>query len=35
MFDDKAEPQLVLKVLLQVSIRELHNSIVSDPNDSD
>ena len=33
MFDDKTEPQLVPKFLLQVSVRELHNILVSDPND--
>ena len=33
MFDDQIEPQLVPKFLLQVSVRELHNSLVSDPND--
>ena len=33
MFDDETEPQLVPKVLHQVSVRELHNSLVSDPND--
>ena len=33
MFDDQIEPQLVPKLLLQVSVRELHNSPVSDPND--
>ena len=33
MFDDQTEPQLVPKCLLQVSVRELHNSLVSDPND--
>ena len=33
MFDDKIEPQLVPKLLLQVSVRELHNSLVSYPND--
>ena len=33
MFDDQTEPQLVPKLLLQVSVRELHNSLVSDPND--
>ena len=33
MLDDQTEPQLVPKFLLQVSIRELHNSLVSDPND--
>ena len=32
MLDDKAEPQLVPKLLLQVSVRELHNSLVIDPN---
>ena len=33
IFDDQIEPQLVPKLLLQVSIRELHNTLVSDPND--
>ena len=33
MLDDQSEPQLVPKLLLQVSVRELHNSLVSDPND--
>ena len=33
MFDDQTEPQLVPKWLLQVSVRELHNILVSDPND--
>ena len=33
MFDDQTEPQLVPKFLLQVSVRELHNRIVSDPYD--
>ena len=33
MFDDHTEPQLVPKHLLQVSVRELHNSLVSDTND--
>ena len=33
MLDDQIEPQLVPKLLLQVSVRELHNSLVSDPND--
>ena len=32
MFDDHAEPQLFTKNLLQVSVRELHNSLVSEPN---
>ena len=32
MLDDQTEPQLVTKFLLQVSVRELHNSLVSDPN---
>ena len=35
MLDDQTEPQLVPIILLQVSVRELHNSIVSDPNDGD
>ena len=34
MFDDQTEPQLVPKLLLQVSVRKLHNSLVSDTNDS-
>ena len=33
MFDDQTEPQLVTKFLLQVSVRELHTSLVSDTND--
>ena len=33
MFDDQTKHRLVPKLLLQVSIRELHNSLVSDPND--
>ena len=33
VLDDQSEPQLVPKLLLQVSVRELHNSLVSDPND--
>ena len=32
MFDDQTEPQLVSKLLPQVSVRELHNILVSDPN---
>ena len=32
MLDDQTEPQLVPKILLQVSLREIHNSLVSDPN---
>ena len=32
-FDDHTEPQLVPKLLPQVSIRELHNSLVRDPKD--
>ena len=32
MFDDLTESQLVPKLLLQVSVRELHNRHVSDPN---
>ena len=35
MLDDKTEPQLVPIFLLRVSVRELYNSLVSDPNDSD
>ena len=33
MFDDQRETQLVPKILLHVSVRELHNILVSDPND--
>ena len=33
MFDYQTEPQIVPKLLLQVSVRELHNSLVIDPND--
>ena len=33
VLDYQTEPQLVPKLLLQVSVRELHNSLVSDPND--
>ena len=33
MLDNHTEPQLFPKLLLQVSVRELHNSLVSDPND--
>ena len=33
MFDDQTEPQIVPKLLLQVSVIELHNILVSDPND--
>ena len=33
MLYDQTEPQLVPKFLLQVSVRELHNSLVSDTND--
>ena len=33
LFDDQTEPQLVPIFLLQVYIRELHNSLVSDPDD--
>ena len=32
MFDDQTEPQLVSKLLFQVYVREMHNSLVSDPN---
>ena len=31
--DYQTEPQIVPKFLLQVSVRELHNILVSDPND--
>ena len=33
MLYDQTEPQLVPKFLFHVSVRELHNSLVSDPND--
>ena len=33
MFDDQFEPQLVPKWFLQVYVREMHNILVSDPND--
>ena len=33
MLDDQTEPQLVPNILRRVSARELHNSLVSDPND--
>ena len=33
VLDDQTKPQLVPTVLLQVSVMELHNSLVSDPND--
>ena len=32
IFADQIEPQLVPKLLLQVSVRELHNSLISDSN---
>ena len=32
MLDDQIEPQLVPTLLLKVSVRVLHNSLVSDPN---
>ena len=35
MFDDPTEPQLVPKLLLQVSVRKIHNSLVIDRNDGD
>ena len=34
MFDDQTEPQLFPKLLLRVSVRELHNILVIDPNGS-
>ena len=33
LLDDQTEPQLVSTLLPQVSVRELHNRLVSDPND--
>ena len=33
IFDYQTEPQLVQNILLQLSVIELHNSLVSDPND--
>ena len=33
LLEDQTEPQLVPKLLLQVSVRELHNSLVIDPKD--
>ena len=33
MLDDQTEPQLVPKLLLKVSVIELHNSLGSDPID--
>ena len=33
MLYDQTEPQLVPTFLLQVSVKELHNNLVSDPND--
>ena len=33
MFDDQTEPKLVPIFLIQVSVRELYTSFVSDPND--
>ena len=33
MLEDQTEPQLVPKFLLQVSIKEQHYILVSDPND--
>ena len=33
VFDDQIETQVVPKLLLEASVRELHNSLVSDPND--
>ena len=35
MFDDQTESQLVPKLLPQVFVRELHNNLISDPNDGD
>ena len=33
MLNDQTEPQLFPKLLIQVSVRELHNILVSNPND--
>ena len=33
IFDYHTEPQMVPKLLLQVSVIELHHKLVSDPND--
>ena len=33
MFDYQTETQLVTKLLFYVSVRELHNSLIIDPND--
>ena len=33
MLDDQTEPHLFPKLLLQLSVRELHNILVSDPHD--
>ena len=33
MLDYQTEPQLVTKLLFYVSVRELHNSLIIDPND--
>ena len=33
MLDDQTEPQIVPNFLLLVSVREIHHSLVSDPND--
>ena len=32
IFDDHTEPQMVPKLLLLVSVGELHNILISDPN---
>ena len=33
IFDDQKEPQLVPKLLIQVSVRDMHNRLVSGPHD--
>ena len=33
MLDYQTEPQIIPELLLQVSVRELHNRLVSDPRD--
>ena len=35
MLDYQSETQLVKKLLIQLSVRELHNTLVSDPNYGD
>ena len=35
IFDDQTEPKMIPKLLLQVSVRELHKILVSNTNDGD